>query len=276
MKPNSFFVACLFASVFVESGLLSAEDATNDEELYRSIRYKKYETITRSDIPDGKLPFIIGKLKATSIPKHQSILIRLQDEDTTSNLINKFIRTKGQDRSTFQILSSSQSPWILPDIGENLYLDEPAGKQGLDYGDFSATAQYGISVNTALLMRELLSRSHDVPDKVRNWAETVPSTQTDSLRDSMRQWWTENREAVKSGDYSQLGVPTDNLETTTHQTELEEVPNMNTNSLTKNIKTTDDFQSARSSISKIPFVIVGIILLAVIAVVGFKVLGKSS
>jgi hypothetical protein len=182
----------------------------SDEALFNDVKYKTYDTVTRSVIPKESIDGLIAKLKETPHAKHRSILIRLEDQDTIKNLTLEFIETKGQSLSAFQSISSSGAPWVLPNIADNLYVEESTDKLGLNYDEFSARPYYGISVHTAQLMRQLLQLSQDIPEGVREWAKQSRGTNNQDLRNSMRQWWNENQAAIETREYDKLTVPSGN------------------------------------------------------------------
>ena len=133
---------------------------------------------------------------------HSEVLIRLRDEPTINKYVSLFVESEGTNRRAGTTLGSSYSPWIIPLLIDIMDAQE-IERMRHPHPEFSP--YWGLSGETARIIRGLLMSSNEFPDELRLWAEGLPYHGTESLRelrDTLTVWWEENEAHFENEEYN--------------------------------------------------------------------------
>lgn len=164
----------------------------------RRLGNKNISEVTQADLPKEHADLVIRELRKRP---ERSLLIRLRDEVTINEILGRYVELEGRTEFLKQRMADSQSPWLLPLLAPILEEDPTISRR--DYGEFRGF-DLGYPHATAGLMRQIIYKSHEFPEEVRN---SFADKGIDPwLLAGMRRWWTENSEAVKNEAYSKVTV----------------------------------------------------------------------
>jgi hypothetical protein len=147
----------------------------------------------------------IGQLRGVTDFKRraaQRLLIELGDRETAENVVAECINEtprgrQSQDASA--VLAFVRQAWVIPMLEPALLRDEVIEKRvwTMDSGPVP------VSVDAAACIVQILNRCPVFSDEVRQWAQKMKwELDVRVLRQTMRDWWEQNKEHFAKGDYA--------------------------------------------------------------------------
>jgi len=97
------------------------------------------------------------------------------------------------------------SPQQIPILAELLYLPEEARLR-----DFATEYSWGsvtASLKASWKIRDILQASAEFSPEMKKWADGLSRSDREALRQTLRRWWEENREAFMRKEYAAVKPP---------------------------------------------------------------------
>lgn len=177
------------------------------ELLANDLYEQKPTEVTGEGIPSKYRDEVLDVLrsKANQNPtdtRAQRILFRLGDEETIQKQIQIFIENNGVDWFNRRTLIFSSSPAVVEALAPSMFLDEELRYYKSPYPEFEGS--WGVSYESPVIIRHLLTKIPEVPAEVVGWAHSLPSTPSQNFRSTMRKWWEQNGEHFESENFDRL------------------------------------------------------------------------
>ncbi len=134
---------------------------------------------------------------------HSRLLVRLRDVPTIEKYVSLFVASEGANPRIRGLLLGSYSPWVIPLVVEHMDTHEDISVLRR-HPAAPGAVHWGLSGNTAKVIRGLLINSNEFPPETRMWAEGLPSGNQEALkdlRDTLMVWWEENEAHFESEEY---------------------------------------------------------------------------
>jgi hypothetical protein len=141
---------------------------------------------------------------STDQTQYRRLLLRLGDEQTLAEVMAD-IRSEDQRKRDdgFGAMAYVHNPALIPYLVELLYLPEPArlillDKEPTQMGHFEPTRPFWAGQR----IRDILWRCSEFSPEMKQWIDDLWRLTGDPLRDVLRQWWEQNKEAFARKDYA--------------------------------------------------------------------------
>jgi|GEM_PF-2568427 len=142
---------------------------------------------------------------STDQQRYRSILIRSFSDEQTMAEVMADLHSDDQKRSDSAraALAYVHNPALIPHLIELLYLPESAklillDKEPTQMGHFEPTRPFWAGQR----IRDILWRCSEFSPEMKQWIDDLWRLTGDPLRDILRQWWEQNKEAFARKDYA--------------------------------------------------------------------------
>lgn len=191
--------------LLIHVGTMQAQRGTVAEDIAAQLRGTKTSEITQGGIPPEYRDEVIAVLRSQAEQNRgsaASVLLRLGDSETVQKQVQIFVENNGADWFNRRNLLFSFSPAVVEAMAPLMFRDDEYRYFKAQHPEFEGA--WGVSYESPVIIRHLLRKIPEVPEPVARWADSIPSNPSPELRNTMRQWWEQNREHFESRDFDRL------------------------------------------------------------------------